>query len=103
MSDTPATPAVPVVATASAAAPAPKLNAIQLIEQELVGFFKQREQAIANVHAVDGAIQGAQRLLGILKAEAAKAEAEVVKLAGEAETEAKKLVGDVVEFVKKEL
>ena len=55
----------------------PKLNAIQVIERELANFFKQREQAIANVHAVDGAIQASQHLLQTLKAEAAKAEAEV--------------------------
>jgi len=65
MSETPATPV------------APKLNAIQVIERELGNFFKQREQAVANVHAVDGAIQASQHLLATLKAEAAKAEAEV--------------------------
>jgi hypothetical protein len=62
-------------------APAPKLTAIQLIEQELSGFIQQREQAIANVHAVDGAIQGAQRLLAKLKQAAAEAEAETKKAA----------------------
>ena len=69
-------------------APAPKLNAIQVIEQEIGNFFRQKEQAVANVHAVEGAIQAAQHLLARLKQEAAKAEAEVEK---------------VVEFVKKEL
>jgi hypothetical protein len=66
----------------------PGLNAIQLIEQEIGNFLKQREQAIANVHAVDGAIQAAQHLVAKLKAEAAKAEVEVEK---------------VIELVKKEL
>ena len=73
MSDVTATPAV---ATAPAA---PKLNAIQIIEREIGNFFKQREQAVANVHAVDGAIQASQHLLAALKAEAAKAEAVVEK------------------------
>jgi hypothetical protein len=69
--------------------PAPqKLNAIQLIEQELVGFIKQREQAIANVHAVDGAIQAARHLLDKLKAEVVKAE---------------QVVDNVIDFFKKEL
>ena len=57
--------------------PAPKLNAIQVVEKELLGFRTQREQAVANVHAVDGAIQASQHLLATLKAEAAKAETEV--------------------------
>lgn len=74
-------PAAPVVA-------APRLNAIQMIEQEIAGFIKQhatalqqREQASANVHAIEGAIQAAQMLVGKLKAEAAKAEAEVANAA----------------------
>ena len=68
---------------APVAAPAPKLTSIQIIEQELGGFFKQREQAVANVHAVEGAIQAAQHLLAKLKAEVAKAEAEVEKVVKE--------------------
>ena len=80
-------------------APAPKLNAIQIIEQEIGNFIKQREQAVANVHAVEGAIQAAQHLLGKLKQAVAAAEAEAKKLVGEVETEA----GKVIEFVKKEL
>ena len=122
MSDTPATPAVVSPSpTPVAGIPAPKLNAIQIIEQELFNFFKQREQAVANVHAVDGAIQGAQKLLGILKAEAAKAEVEAKKLLADAQTEVTEVegevkaevvkveekavteIGKVVEFVKKEL
>ena len=89
------TPVVPAAATAPAAvAPVSKPNAIQIIEQELVKFFQQREQAVANVHAIDGAIQGAQKLLGILKAEAAKAEVEAKKLLAAAEAETKKLLAD---------
>ena|ERR1700676_458011 len=100
MSETP----VVVASTEQSAAevqatPAPKLNAIQLIEQELSGFIKQREQAVANVHAVEGAIQAAQHLLMKLRIAAATAEAEAKKLLGEAASEA----GKVVEFVKKEL
>jgi len=108
------TPVVP--STVSAVAPNPALTAskpltvIQTIEQELVGFIKQREQAIANVHAVEGAIQAAQHLLARLKqaegeavvfakAEAAKIEAEAKKVVGEVEAEGSK----VIEFVKKEL
>jgi hypothetical protein len=68
---TQATPALPA---ASAAAPV-KLTAIQVIEQELGNFLRQREQAVANVHAVEGAIQATQQLLAKLKAEVEKAEA----------------------------
>ena len=92
------TPVVPVAGTPTTEK---KLNAIQLIEQELSTFFKQREQAIANVHAVDGAIQATQHLLGKLRAEAAKAEAEAKKLLGEAETEVKEAVTAVAGEVSK--
>lgn len=68
---------------AGAPAPAQKLNAIQIIEQEIGGFLRQREQAVANVHAVEGAIQAGQHLLAKLKAAAAKAEAEVNKVVTE--------------------
>ena len=104
MSETPATTAV-----ATASAVAPKLNAIQLVEREIGNFIKQREQAIANVHAVEGAIQAAQHMLAILKAEAEKAEAEAKKLVGVVEGEVKKLEGEaatevskVIDFVKAE-
>jgi len=76
-----------------------KLSSIEIIEQELAGFFKQREQAIANVHAVEGAIQAGQLLLSKLKAAASKAETEVEKAETAVEGEATK----VVEFVKKEV
>ncbi len=79
------------------ATPAPKLTSIQLIEQEIVNFLKQREQAakqaeqaVANVHAVDGAIQGARFLLSKLQQAAAAAEAEGKKLAEEVVTEVEK-------------
>lgn len=75
--------------------PAKPLNAIQIVEQEIGNFFKQREQAVANVHAVDGAIQAAQHLLARLKAEAAKAEVEAKKLLNAAETKIEGIVGDV--------
>jgi hypothetical protein len=65
--ETPATPA-PVAAT-----PAPRLNAVQILEQELFAFIKQREQAVANLHAIEGAIQATQQLLGKVRAEVAKA------------------------------
>jgi len=68
---------------------APKLNAIQVVEKELLGFRTQREQAVANVHAVDGAIQAAQHLLALLKVEAAKAETEVEKVVGAVESAVK--------------
>ena len=68
MSETPATPATPATPVVPATAPAPAptqpvvakkpLNAIQVIEQQIVTYFQQKEQAIANVHALDGAIQG---------------------------------------------
>ena len=79
MSETPVVNAVQV--------PAPKLTSIQLIEQEIVNFGKQAEQAaknaeqaVANVHAIQGAIQGAQHLLAKLRAAEASAAAEVTKV-----------------------
>lgn len=102
MSNSPIAPVtgtpVPVATAPAPVAPAPKLNAIQLIEQEIGNFIKQREQAIANVHAVEGAIQAAQFLLGKLKAEAAKAEGEVKTLV----TDAKAEVSKVATFVETE-
>lgn len=83
---------IPVPATAPVAtAPALKKNAIQLIEEQIVNFFKQREEAIAKVHAIDGALQSSQHLLAIFRAEAAKAEAEVKAVVAAVENEAKKL------------
>jgi hypothetical protein len=94
---TPAGPSL-VAQTKQPAAPAKPLTAIQTIETELAGFFKQREQAIANVHAVDGAIQAAQVLLGKLRA----AEAEAKKLAEEAAAKVKAAAEIVVEKVETE-
>ncbi len=117
MSDTPATTAAPAglpaglaAAVAAQQAAPKKLNAIQIVEQEIGNFIRQREQAIANVHAVEGAIQAAQRLLKLLQDEAAKAEAEGKKLLADAETEGKEIVtavegeaSKVVDFIKKEV
>jgi len=81
-----------VVATAvPVEVPAPKLTAIQVIEQEIGSYFKQKEQAIANLHAIDGAIQAGTRLLALLKAEAAKAEKAVESVVETVEAEVKKL------------
>lgn len=96
-----------IESSTSVAAPAPKLNAIQLIEQELANFFKQKEaavkqaeQAIANTHAIDGAIQGAQHLLAKLRQAVAAAEAEAVKLATEAKAEVEKIATEVEDEVR---
>ena len=89
--------------------PAKPLTAIQTIEQEFQNFIRQREQAVANVHAIDGAIQAAQHLLAKLKAEEAKAAAEVKKLASGAVsaiegilTEAEAKAGAVITVVEKD-
>jgi len=87
------------------------MSAIQTIEQELGTFFKQREQAIANVHAVDGAIQAAQHLLIKLRAEEAKVvgavEAEVTKVVdaveGKVEADVKTAVVEVAPAVEAEI
>ncbi len=81
-------------AATAASQSAKPLTAIELIEQEIGNFFRQREQAISNVHAVDGAIQAAQMLVAKLKAEAVKAENFAKAEAAKAEAEAKKLVGE---------
>ena len=89
---TPVTPALPGAGTPAPAAPAKALTAIEVIEKEIVNFFRQKEQAVANIHAVDGAIQGAQHLLAKLKAEAVKAEAF-------AKAEAEKVEAEVVKGI----
>lgn len=78
-----AAPAAPKVV-----APAKPKSAIEVLENELKNFFSQRAQLIANSHAVEGAIQATELLLGKLKAEAAKAVAAT-------EAEAKKIGGDI--------
>lgn len=84
--------AVPVAATAApTASPAQKLNAIQIVEREVIGFFKQKEQAIANLHAIDGAIQAGNLLLQKLKDEAAKGEAAAKAVIAEVEADIKNL------------
>jgi len=97
----------PVVLDATTVAPR-KLNAIEMVEQELGNFIKQREaaakqaeQSIANVHAVDGAIQGTRYLLDKLKAEAAKAVLEVAKIADAVEGEVSKGIHVVEAEIKK--
>ena len=97
MSSTPITPAPPVAP--ATVQPAKPLNALQRVELEISNFIKQREtqakaveMALANLHAVEGAIQGAQHILGILKVEAAKAEDEAKKLIEEAAGEVAKIV-----------
>ena len=92
-------------AAPAAAAPAKPRTAIQIIEQEIVGYFKQREEAIARVHAIDGAIQSAQHILMALKAEAAKGIDDLKKwaqpvprsetIAGEVETAVEPVAKDV--------
>lgn len=77
-------------------APAKPLTAIQMLEQELANFFKQREQAIANVHAVEGAIQATQHLLMKLRAEEIKAIDAAKTAAAAVEGEAKKVESKVV-------
>ena len=65
------------MSTTPAAPATPKLNPVQVIEQEIAGFVKQKEQAVINLHVIDGAIQAGYHLLAKVKAEAAKVEAEV--------------------------
>jgi flagellin-like hook-associated protein FlgL len=73
MSETQAAPAQPGTPLAEVK----KLNAIQIIEQDLSNYIQQHEQAKARTHALEGAIQSMQRLLQALKAEAIKAAAVV--------------------------
>jgi hypothetical protein len=95
-------PVAPVAGTpAPVATPAKPLTAIQILEQELVNFMKQREQAIANVHAVEGAIQAGQHLLAKLKAAAQAAETEAKKLAADIKTDAEKVETAVEADLKK--
>lgn len=96
MSDVQTPAPTPVAATP---APAQKLTAIQIIEQEIANFIKQRESAVANVHALEGAIQAGQHLLAKLKAAAVTAETEVKKLVGEAEAEISKGIAIVKEKI----
>lgn len=85
---------VPVVPVAAPAAPAAPKSVIQITEEQIFVLGKQREQAIANVHAVEGALQGAQHLLVIYKNEVAKAEAFAKEELAKAQAEAKKLIGE---------
>jgi hypothetical protein len=78
-------PVAPVAATAVPVAPAAPKTALETIAAEIEGFLKQREQAVANVHAVEGAIQAAKYLYAKLQAEAVKAEAVVSEVVAEVE------------------
>jgi hypothetical protein len=106
VNETPVAPATPVVpSTAPAPAPAQPaaakkpLNAIQVIEQQIITYFQQKEQAIANVHALDGAIQASQQMLAKLKS----IEAEAKKLASEAVTAVETEAAKIVDAVKAEV
>lgn len=95
-------PVAPVVPQAPAtAAPAKPLTALQVLEQELAGFIRQREEAISRVHAVEGAIQAAQHLLSRLKAEEQKAVAFAAAELAKAETAVAPIVADVEAEAKK--
>jgi hypothetical protein len=85
-----------------ATATAKPLNALQLVEQQIIQYVQQKEQAarnaeqaVANVHALEGAIQAGQQLLTKLRA----AEAEAIKLAQSAvatvESEVKNVATEV--------
>lgn len=93
MSTQPVVPASAPV-TAAAAVPAPK-TAVQTIESELSNWLKEKEQMLESLKAVNGAIQGAQRLLALLRAEEQKALAAVKKVEGEIKPEAEKIEGEV--------
>ena len=75
------------------------MSPIEIIEAELATFIRGKEQAIANLHAFDGAIQAIQTVVAKLKAEASKAESEVKTVAGEAEGK----VVSIVDAAKKSL
>jgi len=97
-----ATPApVATPAPAPAAAPEKPLTAIQIVEQQIMNFIQQREKAIANVHAIEGALQSAQHLLGVFRAEEAKAKAAVEAAAHAVKAEAEKIVATVEAGVEK--
>jgi hypothetical protein len=51
------------------------LTAIQILEQTIVQYQQQTEQAMAQLHATQGALMASQQLLGRLQAEEAKAKA----------------------------
>ena len=65
--------------------PAAPLTAIQIVERQIQGFIQQHEKAIANVHAIEGAIQATQHLLGQLKQEEVKAFAAAKRVIGATE------------------
>jgi hypothetical protein len=99
--------AVPTAPAAPAtAAPAKPLSAIQVVEQEIVNFARQEENAVSQLHAIKGAIQAANFLLNRLKseeqkavafakAEFEKAQAAATPFVAEVETKVAELVTDV--------
>jgi hypothetical protein len=97
--------AIPVSASpvvAAAAAPAKPLTAIQIVEQQIADFFRQKEHALTQFHALDGAIQGATLLLNKLRSEVEKAEA-FAKAEAEKVEAGVKAVGAKVEHVVSEV
>jgi len=94
MSETPAT-VVPQAQQSPAIAPGKPLNAIQLIEQQVIQYFQQKEQAIANVHALEGAIQAGQQMLQKLKAAEAEAKELAETVAADVESGVKEAVAEV--------
>lgn len=95
MSETPASQVGVSTGAANTQAPAPKLTAIQLIEQQIKDYVRQREQAIANVHAIEGAIQAAQQLAGKLSAIEAEAKNLASTLVTKVEADAKEAVAAI--------
>lgn len=76
--------ATPTAVTAAPAAvpavPEKPLTAIQFVERDLANLFKRHLDTVAQVHSIEGAIQSAQRILGVLKSEEAKAAAFLTKV-----------------------
>jgi hypothetical protein len=75
------------------------MDAIQIIEQELVSFRREQEAIAQNAQVIMGAIRGAEHLLAKLKTEAAKAAASVKTAAEEVVTDAKTVAGEVAQAV----
>lgn len=96
MSSTPSAVVAVPASVKTVEVPAKPLTAIQRIEAELANWMKQHEQAIANVHALEGAIQGGQHLLTVLKAEEAKAMAAAQQVDAGIKQEAEKIETSVV-------
>jgi ABC-type transporter Mla subunit MlaD len=101
MSETPVVAAVSapgVVGQVSGTSMKP-VTAIEMLEAEILSFLQQREKAVAQVHAIDGAIQATQHFLAKLRAEAAKAVAAVSTVAEEVVTEVEQTVEQGIHVV----